>query len=180
MAETAIESLAGYAYDEKHNGKHEDGKHDALYPHGNNHNGKHDKDATFAYQIVQVDRSFTYDDAGKLLASTETEDNYGTYTYTYEYDLMGNRTAVVKTDENGDVAESRYYTYNESSQLVAVELYNGKKTTTVTYEYDADGNRVFQLNYNLHADDDWKSNRGNGKGSNKDNSGSEVIKIKTS
>ena len=56
IAETAIESLAGYAYDEKHDGKHEDGKHDALYPHGNNHNGKHDKDATFAYQIVQVDR----------------------------------------------------------------------------------------------------------------------------
>ena len=217
IAETAIESLAGYAYDEKHDGKHEDGKHDALYPHGNNHNGKHDKDATFAYQIVQVDRTFTYDDAGKLLSSTETEDNYGTYTYTYEYDLMGNRTAVVKTDESGDVAESRYYTYNESSQLVEVELYNGKKTTTVTYEYDVDGNlisetgkdgtdkveltytytvenrleavydgkellmaaaydgdgnRVFQLNYNLHTDDDWKGNNGNGNGSNKDNSGS--------
>ena len=27
-----IESLAGYAYDEKHNGRHTDGKHDDLYP----------------------------------------------------------------------------------------------------------------------------------------------------
>jgi len=217
VAETAIESLAGYAYDDKHDGKHEDGKHDDLYPHGNNHSGKHDKDATFAYQIVQTDRTFTYDDTGKLLSANETEDNYGTYVYTYEYDLMGNRTAIVKTDENGDVTESRHYTYNDSNQLTEVELYNGKKTTTVTYEYDADGNliaetgkdgndkveltyaytvenrleavydgkellmaaaydgdgnRVFQLNYNLHTDEDWKGNSGNGNGSNKDNSGS--------
>ena len=87
--ETAIESLAGYAYDDKHNGRHEDGRHDDLYPHGNRHNGKHDKDATFAYQIVETDRTFTYDAAGKLLTATETEDNYGTCVYTFEYDLMG-------------------------------------------------------------------------------------------
>lgn len=217
IAETAIESLAGYAYDDKHDGKHEDGKHDDLYPHGTAHSGKHDADATFAYQIIQTDRTFTYDDAGKLLSATETEDNYGTYTYTYEYDLMGNRTAIVKTDADGEVAESRYYTYNDSNQLTEVELYNGKKTTTVSYEYDADGNlisetgkdetdkveltytytvenrleavydadellmaaaydgdgnRIFQLNYNLHTDEDWKGNSGNGNGSNKDNSGS--------
>ena len=24
--------------------------------------------------------------------------------------------------------------------------------------YDGDGNRIFQLNYNLHTDDDWKGN----------------------
>ena len=38
--------------------------------------------------------------------------------------------------------------------------------------YDGDGNRIFQLNYNLHTDDDWKDNSGNGNGNNKDNSGS--------
>ena len=38
--------------------------------------------------------------------------------------------------------------------------------------YDGDGNRIFQLNYNLHTDDDWKGNSGNGNGNNKDNSGS--------
>ena len=91
-----IESLAGYAYDEKHNGRHTDGKHDDLYPHGTKH-AKHDKDATFAYQIVETDRTFTYDAAGKLVSATETEDNYGTYIYTYEYDLMGNRTYMEKT-----------------------------------------------------------------------------------
>ena len=56
-----------------------DGRHDDLYPHGNRHNGKYDKDATFAYQIVETDRTFTYDVAGKLLTATETEDNYSTY-----------------------------------------------------------------------------------------------------
>ena len=219
VAETATESLAGYAYDDKHDGKHEDGRHDDLYPHGSKH-AKHDKDATFAYQIVETVRTFTYDDAGKLLGSTENEENYGSYSYEYEYDFMGNLTAIFKKNAKGKVAESRKYLYNESNQLVSVELYDGKKTTTVTYTYDddgnliaeegrdgtdkvelsytytvenrleavydgkellmaaaydGDGNRVFQLNYNLHTDDDWKGNSGNGNGSNKDNSGSSTV-----
>ncbi len=216
VGETAIESLAGYAYDDKHEGKHTEGKHDDLYPHGTKH-AKHDKDATFAYQIVQTDRTFVYDDAGKLISATETEDNYGTYVYSYEYDLMGNRSAMTKTAEDGTVAEWHKYVYNDSNQLVSEELYDGKKTTNLSYEYDADGNRisetgkigtdkveksyrydvenrltavydadellmaaaydgdgnrVFQLNYNLHTDEDWKGNSGNGNGSNKDNAGS--------
>lgn len=213
-SETAIESLAGYAYDDKHNGRHTDGKHDDLYPHGTKH-AKHDKDATFAYQIVETDRTFTYDAAGKLVSATETEDNYGTYIYTYEYDLMGNRTYMEKT-LNGTVAEWHKYEYNESNQLVSEQLYNGKKTTSLAYTYDADGNRitetgkvgtdkvektyeytvenrlaavydgdelllaaaydgdgnrVFQLNYNLHTDEDWKGNSGNGNGSNNNGKG---------
>ncbi len=216
VGEKAVESLAGYAYDDKHNGRHEDGRHDDLYPHGSKHR-KHDKDATFAYQIVETDRTFTYDDAGKLLSATETEAGYGTCVYSYAYDLMGNRTAVIKTNEAGEVVESRKYLYNESNQLVSVELFDGKKTTSVSYTYDADGNliseigrdgtdkveltylytvenrleavydkeellmaaaydgdgnRVFMLNYNLHTDEDWKGNSGNGNGSNKDNAGS--------
>ena len=139
--ETAIESLAGYAYDDKHNGRHEDGRHDDLYPHGNRHNGKHDKDATFAYQIVETDRTFTYDVAGRLLTATETEDNYGTCVYTFEYDLMGNRTYTEKT-LNGTVVEWHRYEYNESNQLISEKLYNGKKTTSLAYTYDADGNRI--------------------------------------
>lgn len=87
VEEKAVESLAGYAYDDKHSGRHEDGRHDDLYPHGNKHR-KHDKDASFAYQIVETDRTFTYDDAGKLLSATETEDNYGTCVYSYAYDGM--------------------------------------------------------------------------------------------
>ena len=141
VGETATESLAGYAWDEKHDGKHEDGRHDALCPHGNRH-AKHGKDSTCAYQIVETVRTFTYDGAGKLVSATEAEENQGAYTYVYGYDAMGNRTSAVKTDENGEIAESSHYAYNESSQLVLVELYDGKKTTTVTYAYDADGNLI--------------------------------------
>ncbi|MDL2302716.1 hypothetical protein LJC58_10270, partial [Lachnospiraceae bacterium OttesenSCG-928-D06] len=71
IAETTIESLAGYAYDDKHDGKHED--------------GKHDKDAAFVYQIIETNRTFTYGEAGKLLSMTEDEENYGLYTTRYEY-----------------------------------------------------------------------------------------------
>ncbi len=138
--ETATESLAGYAYDDKHGGKHEDGRHDSLYPHGNKH-AKHDRDAA-SYRIVETVRTFAYDDAGRLLCVTETEENYGTYVYAYEYDMAGNRTAAVKTDAEGNVVESRRYVYNESSQLVSAELFDGKKTTAVSYAYDADGNLV--------------------------------------
>ncbi len=101
-----------------------------------------------------------------------------------------------------DVAESTFYQYNDSNQLVSAELFDGKKKTTVTYTYDGngnlifeigeygteqvetyydytvenrlqavydaeellmaaaydgEGNRVFQLNYNLHTDEDWKN-----------------------
>ena len=35
----------------------------------------------------------------------------------------------------------------------------------VAMAYDGDGNRVFQLNYNLHTDEDWKANSGNWNGS---------------
>ncbi len=143
-AETAIESLAGYAYDDKHDGRHTDGRHDDLYPHGTGHNGKHDKDAAFAYQIVQTDRTFTNDDAGKLLSSTETEDNYGTYTYTYEYDLMGNRTYMEKTAEDGTIALWCKYEYNESNQLVKECSFEKGQTTMLTYTYDADGNRILE------------------------------------
>ena len=77
ISETAVESLAEYAW----NGKLE----------------KHDKNAAFAYRTVETNRTFTYDDTGKLLSVTETESGCSTCVYTYEYDLMGNRTAAVVT-----------------------------------------------------------------------------------
>ena len=69
------------------------------------------------------------------------EDNYGTCVYTFEYDLMGNRTYMEKT-LNGTVVEWHRYEYNESNQLISEKLYNGKKTTSLAYTYDADGNRI--------------------------------------
>jgi len=60
--------------------------------------------------------------------------------YTFEYDLMGNRTYMEKT-LNETVVEWHRYEYNESNQLISEKLYNGKKTTSLAYTYDADGNR---------------------------------------
>ena len=60
---------------------------------------------------------------------TEDEENYGLYTTTYEYDLIGNRPAIIKTNNETDkVAEYRKYVYNESSQVVSEKIYDGKKT----------------------------------------------------
>ncbi|MFR5631463.1 MAG: DNRLRE domain-containing protein [Monoglobales bacterium] len=215
--EDVKESLYGYAWDDKHDGRHENW-HDDLYPHGDKHINKHAKDGIYNFQIIGTKRSFEYDDDGKLVKSTETEDRQGTYVYTYEYDDMGNRTYYEKS-RNGKVQESAEYTYNLSNQMVKARLYDGKHYENVEYTYDADGNRIlqeevkpdgtrkveftydytvenrlkavsnkdillaamaydgdgnriFQLNYNLHTDDDWKGNSGNGNGSNKDNTGS--------
>ncbi|MBD5528485.1 MAG: DNRLRE domain-containing protein [Lachnospiraceae bacterium] len=118
--EKAVESLAGYAWD----GRLE----------------KHDKNSAFAYRTVETDRTFVYDDAGKLLSVTETEAGCGTCVYTYEYDLMGNRTAAIKTNTAGTVVENRKYVYNESNQLAEAVLCDGKTTRKVQYTYDADGN----------------------------------------
>ena len=222
-AEKAVESLYDYAWDDKHNGRHEDGRHDDKMPHGTKHNGKHDKDSEYRFQLVETDREFTYDENGRLLSSKEQEENSGLTTYDYTYDKVGNRLSYVKRTQTTkhpnktDVAESAFYQYNDSNQLVSAKLFDGKKNTTVDYTYDengnliseigeygtdkvetyydytvenrlqavydadrllmaaaydGDGNRVFQLNYNLHTDEDWKDNSGNGNGNNKDNTGS--------
>ncbi|WP_289804044.1 RHS repeat-associated core domain-containing protein, partial [Faecalibaculum rodentium] len=187
------------------------------------HKGKHDKDGEYNFQLVETDREFAYDENGRLLSSSEQEENSGLTTYEYSYDAVGNRLSYVKKTQTTkhpnktDVAESALYSYNDSNQLVSAKLFDGKKSTTVTYTYDengnliseigaygtdqvetyydytvenrlqavydadrllmaaaydGDGNRVFQLNYNLHTDEDWKGNNGNGNGNNKDNAGS--------
>ena len=217
VAEDAVESLYAYAWDDKHDGKHESW-HDDLFPHGNKHINKHDKDGIYNFQIIETKRAFTYDDDGRLLTAAENEDRQGRYDYVFKYDDMGNRIFYSKA-RNGSVQESAEYTYNASNQMVKVREYDGKHYRNVEYTYDADGNRIleeevkpdgnrkveksyeysvenrlkavrdahdllvamaydgdgnriFQLNYNLHTDDDWKGNSGNGNGNNKYNTGS--------
>jgi|GEM_PF-4094209 len=41
--------------------------------------------------------------------------------------------------------EYRKYVYNESSQVVKAEIYDGKKTTSMVYTYDADGNMISEI-----------------------------------
>jgi len=87
IGEDVVESLYGYAWDDKH-----------------------EKDGEPNYQIIGTRRTFEYDDDGKLLKATEKEDRQGTYVYTFRYDDMGNRLAYSKT-RNGSVQESAEYTY---------------------------------------------------------------------
>ena len=77
VGEDAVESLYGYAWDDKHDGKHENW-HDDNYPHGDKHTNKHDKDGEYNFQIIETKRSFTYDADGKLLTVSEDEDTPGT------------------------------------------------------------------------------------------------------
>ena len=94
IGEDVVESLYGYAWDDKH-----------------------EKDGEPNYQIIGTRRTFEYDDDGKLLKATEKEDRQGTYVYTFRYDDMGNRLAYSKT-RNGSVQESAKYTYNASNQMI--------------------------------------------------------------
>ena len=148
-SEKAVESLYGYAWDDKHGGKHEDGRQDDKLPHGTKHNGKHDKDSEYHFQLVETDREFTYDENGRLLSSKEQEENSGFSTYEYTYDAVGNRlsyvvkkTQTTKHPNKTDVAESAFYRYNDSDQLVSAKLFDGKKSTTVTYTYDENGSLI--------------------------------------
>ena len=149
--EKAVESLYDYAWDDKHNGWHEDGRHDDKMPHGTKHNGKHDKDSEYHFQLVETDREFTYDENGRLLSSKEQEENSGLTTYEYTYDAVGNRLSYVKRTQTTkhpnktDVAESAFYQYNDSNQLVSAKLFDGKKNTTVEYTYDENGNLISEI-----------------------------------
>ncbi|WP_416389203.1 RHS repeat-associated core domain-containing protein [Mediterraneibacter glycyrrhizinilyticus] len=144
ISEKATESLAGYVYDDKHDGKHEDGKHDSEYPHGNKHNGKHDKDGKNAIRVVTTERTYEYDENWQLTKCTEKEENKGTTTYSYEYDSAGNRTAYEKVSK-GETAEKYSYKYNDSNQLISkTEKTDWRpwKHVKTTYEYDEDGNLI--------------------------------------
>ncbi|MDL2251215.1 Rhs family protein, partial [Lachnospiraceae bacterium OttesenSCG-928-J05] len=144
IKEKATESLAGYVYDDKHDGKHEDGKHDSEYPHGNKHDGKHDKDGEDAVRVVTSERSYEYDENWQLTKCTEEEEYKGTTVYTYKYDKAGNRTAYEKVS-GGETKEKYSYKYNDSNQLISKTEksdWRAWKHVKTTYEYDRDGNLI--------------------------------------
>jgi len=84
----------------------------------------------------------------------------------YTYDADGNMISEI--GKIGTDKVETYYDYAVENRLAAV--YEADELL-VAMAYDRDGNRVFQLNYNLYTDEDWKLNSGNGNSSNKDNSG---------
>ena len=134
---------------------------------------------------------YTYDDMGNRLTYEKTRNGSivesAEYTYNasnqltkaklydgkketvmdYAYDGDGN--LVSETGRKGTDKVELTYTYTVENRLKAV---HDAHELLAAMAYDGDGNRIFQLNYNLHTDDDWKNNSGNGNGSNKDNTGS--------
>lgn len=109
---------------------------------------------------------YTYNESSQLVKA-ETYDGKKKGTLVYTYDADGNLISETGTD--GAEKVDRSYTYTVENRLEAV--YEGDELLMAA-AYDGDGNRVFQLNYNLHTDEDWKGNSGNGNGNNKDNAGS--------
>ncbi len=124
-------SSYAYTYDDKHDGKHEDGKHDDLYPHGTAHSGKHDKDATFAYQIVQTDRTFTYDDAGKLLSATENEYTYNGESYNPNIESQYLRARYYNVTTTAFITEDSYL--GDITEPLTLNRYNYCVSSPLNY-----------------------------------------------
>lgn len=91
-------------------------------------------------------RTFSYDESGKLIGSTERTDCGAGISHTYEYDLMGNRSAEITTDCAGRALEDVRYTYNDSNQLTEKAEKKGCYTERTFYRYDQDGNLVCEYN----------------------------------
>ena len=100
-------------------------------------NCDHGRNRNLSYYLLVLDKTYTYDKAGKLLTATETEKGCGTTSWRYAYDLMGNRTLEEKKNPGGKVVESNRYVYNESNQLSEAVLCDGRTTRKVCYTYDS-------------------------------------------
>ena len=114
--------------------------HTPYKPEKQGKNCDHGKNRSLSYYLLIQDKTYTYDDAGKLLAATETQAGCGTTSWRYAYDLMGNRILEEKKNPGGKVVENNRYAYNDSNQLAEATLCNGRTTRKVCYTYDADGN----------------------------------------
>ena len=109
---------------------------------------------------------YEYNESNQLI-SEKLYNGKKTTSLAYTYDADGNR--ISETGRIGTDKVNKTYEYTVENRLAAV--HDGDELLLAA-AYDGDGNRVFLLNYNLHTDDDWKGNSGNGNGNNKDNSGS--------
>ena len=82
-----------------------------------------------------------YDEKGQLTELVH-EDRYGILDrYQYEYDLMGNKTAIIKERRGLKEESGRYeYSYDGLSRLISVSK---DKDALRCYEYDSFGNRSY-------------------------------------
>ena len=117
---------------------------------------------------VQESAEYTYNASNQMVKVREYDGkHYKNVEYTYDAD--GNRILEEEVKPDGNRKVEKSYEYSVENRLKAVR---DAHDLLVAMAYDGDGNRIFQLNYNLHTDDDWKGNSGNGNGNNKDNTGS--------
>ncbi len=77
--------------------------HTPYKPDRTGKNCDHGRNRNLSYYLLVLDKTYTYDNAGKLLTATETEKGCGTTSWRYAYDLMGNRTLEEKKNPGGKV-----------------------------------------------------------------------------
>ncbi len=96
-------------------------------------------------------REYIYSDAGQLINTEVTcEDSEGTVTkqqtYSYEYDIIGNRTkeSITTTESGNETSENTDFTYTEFNQLDTAVTKNKAGTVTADkeYTYDSNGNQT--------------------------------------
>ena len=112
---------------------------------------------------------YEYNESNQLI-SEKLYNGKKTTSLAYTYDADGNR--ISETGRIGTDKVNRTYEYSVENRLAAV--HDGDELLLAA-AYDGDGNRVFLLNYNLHTDDDWKGNSGNGNGNNIAAIGNKII-----
>ena len=123
---------------------------------GSQGSGSYDADSTTVIDNLNNSTVDTYDDLGRVVATTDAlgstehfayDDDYNVTAYTdkrgniwtYSYDAQGN--LLTETDPLGYVTS---YTYNGSNDITSVtdEGGLGGSVRTTTYVYDADGNLI--------------------------------------
>ncbi|UDQ97761.1 RHS repeat-associated core domain-containing protein [Lentisphaerota bacterium WC36G] len=89
-----------------------------------------------------VERSYTFDDADRLLSINNKSNSNVVSDFVYTLDKLGRRTSITKNGTAYDVAEKISYRYNEKGELIAADS-SLDFADKFIYKYDAIGNRTF-------------------------------------
>ena len=90
---------------------------------------------------MTLQKSFSYDDMGRLKYEIASHNGECPYLYLYEYDLRGNRTKKHIDADYSETFGDIYYTYDLNNKLISEEAeIDGGEDTTARYYYDNNGN----------------------------------------
>lgn len=105
---------------------------------------------------------YEYDEKGRVVRRSQTDEEEGTSqvrVYVYEGDLL---TAVIETNEEGEVLEAFRYAYDDQGRRNETVTEAGEDPGQVTLEYDDQGRPLVQRSYdpdgNLVARSSWEYN----------------------